>query len=79
MTSACAARLGLRDRGLVAEGYVADLAVWDPATIAARSSYERPLERAVGVSHVLVGGQLVLDEGRHTGLTPGRALKPLTA
>ena len=79
MTSACAARLGLRDRGLVAEGLVADLAIWDPATIAARSSYERPLERAVGVSHVLVGGQLVLDEGRHTGLTPGRALKPLTA
>ncbi len=77
MTSACALRLGVRDRGLVREGLVADLAVWDDKTIAARNSYEHPLELATGVSHVLVSGQLVLDEGRHTGATPGRALKPL--
>jgi N-acyl-D-amino-acid deacylase len=77
MTSACALRLGLRDRGLVREGMIADLAIWDDATIGARNSYERPLERAQGVSHVLVSGQLVLDEGRHTRATPGRALKPL--
>jgi N-acyl-D-amino-acid deacylase len=77
MTSACALRLGIKDRGLVREGMVADLAVWDERTIDARNSYERPLELAAGVSHVLVSGQLVLDDGRHTGATPGRALKPL--
>ena len=77
MTSACALRLGIRDRGLIREGMIADLAVWDDATIEAHSSYERPLERATGVSYVLVGGELVLDDGRHTGTTPGRALKPL--
>jgi N-acyl-D-amino-acid deacylase len=77
MTSACALRLGLRDRGLVREGLVADLAVWDDRTIATRNSFENPLKLANGVSHVLVNGQLVLDDGRHTGATPGRPLKPL--
>jgi N-acyl-D-amino-acid deacylase len=77
MTSAPASRLGLQDRGLVRAGMVADLAVWDERTISDRSTYEQPLLTARGVSHVLVSGQLVLDEGRHTGATPGRALKPL--
>ncbi|MBA2447106.1 MAG: amidohydrolase family protein [Chloroflexi bacterium] len=79
MTSAGALRLGLNDRGLIREGMVADLAVWDDRTIDALSTYERPLETAVGVSHVLVGGELVLEDGRHTGATPGRALTPLLA
>jgi N-acyl-D-amino-acid deacylase len=77
MTSAPALRIGLKDRGLVREGYVADLAVWDEQTIADRSTYENPLVTAQGVSHVLVSGQLVLHNGEHTGATPGRALKPL--
>jgi len=79
MTSACALRLGLKDRGLVREGFIADLAVWDPATINDRSTYAEPLVTAVGVSHVLVSGKFVLDNGAHTGATPGRALKPLLA
>jgi N-acyl-D-amino-acid deacylase len=77
MTSAPALRLGLKDRGLVREGFVADLAVWDEQTIADRSTWDEPMLTAVGVSHVLVSGRLVLDEGKHTGATPGRALKPL--
>lgn len=77
MTSSPALRLGLKDRGLVREGYVADLAVWDETTIADRSTYENPLITATGVSHVLVSGQFALTDGKHTGATPGRALKPL--
>lgn len=77
MTSAPALRIGLKDRGLVREGFVADLAVWDENTIADRSTYENPLVTATGVSHVLVSGTFVLDKGEHTGATPGRALKPL--
>jgi len=77
MTSAPALRLGLKDRGLVREGYVADLAVWDETTIADQSTYENPLLTATGVSHVFVSGQPVLTDGKHTGATPGRALKPL--
>lgn len=77
MTSASALRIGLKDRGLVREGFVADLAVWDETTIADRSTWEQPLLTATGVSCVLVSGELALDEGKHTGKTPGRALKPL--
>jgi N-acyl-D-amino-acid deacylase len=77
MTSASALRIGLKDRGLVREGFVADLAVWDENTIADRSTWEQPMLTAQGVSHVLVSGQVVLDNGEHTGATPGRALKPL--
>ena len=77
MTSACALRIGLKDRGLVREGFVADLAVWDDATIRDRSTYDEPLVTAVGVSHVFVSGQLCLDNGTQTDATPGRALKPL--
>jgi N-acyl-D-aspartate/D-glutamate deacylase len=56
---------------------VADLAVWDDQTIADRSTWEEPRVTAQGVSHVLVSGTFVLDEGKHAGATPGRALKPL--
>ena len=77
MTSAAALRIGLKDRGLVREGFVADLAVWDDQTIADRSTYENPLVTATGVSQVFVSGQLALENGQHTGATPGRALKPL--
>jgi len=77
LTSAPALRLGLKDRGLVREGFVADLAVWDEKTIADRSTYEQPLVTATGVSHVFVSGVLALANGQHTGATPGRALKPL--
>jgi N-acyl-D-amino-acid deacylase len=77
LTSSPALRLGLKDRGLVREGYVADLAVWDETTIADRSTYENPIVTATGVSHVFVSAQLALTDGKHTGATPGRVLKPL--
>ncbi|MFN8523794.1 MAG: D-aminoacylase [Chloroflexota bacterium] len=79
MTGACAARLGLKDRGVIREGAVADIAVWDDRAIADRSTYESPLQRAAGVSTVLVSGVPVLDAGSHTGATPGRVLRPLLA
>jgi N-acyl-D-amino-acid deacylase len=77
MTGACAARLALKDRGLIREGYAADIAVWDDATIIDNSTYEKPLQTASGVSYVLVNGTFTLDQGAHTGATAGRALKPL--
>jgi N-acyl-D-amino-acid deacylase len=77
MTSAPALRIGLKDRGLVREGLVADLSIWDENTIADRSTWDQPMLTAQGVSYVLVSGTLVLDNGQHTGATPGRALKPL--
>jgi N-acyl-D-amino-acid deacylase len=70
-----AANLGLDRRGLLKEGHFADLAVFDPATIADRATYEKPHQYAVGVRHVFVNGVQVLRDGEHTGALPGRALQ----
>ncbi len=75
MTGASAARLGLADRGLVADGFKADLAVFDPARVRALATYEDPRRYPEGIPYVLVNGQLVIDGGEHTGATPGRALR----
>jgi N-acyl-D-amino-acid deacylase len=70
-----AENLGLDRRGLLKTGYFADVAVFDPDTIADRATFEKPHQYAVGMKHVLVNGQIVLKDGEHTGATPGRALK----
>ena len=74
MTSLPATRVGLSERGLVRPGMKADLVVFDPATIRDRATFERPHAYAEGVSCVLVNGILVVDEGRLTGVRPGRVL-----
>ena len=76
MSAASAARIGLRDRGLIRPGLRADLVVFDPDAIAEQATWEQPRQLASGVSHVLVNGTPVLADGRHTGATPGRALRP---
>ena len=75
MSAAPAARIGTQDRGLLRPGLAADFVLFDPATIAERATWDEPRQLAEGVSHVVVNGQLVLSDGRHTGATPGRALK----
>lgn len=70
-----ARRFGLAGRGLVREGYVADLAVLDPLTVTDRATYADPRQPATGVDHVLVGGTLVLRDGELTGATPGQGLR----
>jgi putative CocE/NonD family hydrolase len=74
LTHLSAANLGLDARGLLREGYFADVVVFDPRTIADRASYEKPHQYAVGMRHVLVNGVRVLKDGEHTGAKPGRAL-----
>jgi N-acyl-D-amino-acid deacylase len=69
-----ATNLGLAGRGLLMEGYFADLVVFDPKTIADKATYEKPHQYAVGVRDVLVNGVPVLMNGEHTGAKPGRAL-----
>jgi N-acyl-D-aspartate/D-glutamate deacylase len=75
MTSLAAQRVGLADRGLLRAGLAADVVVFDPATIADRSTYERPRVVATGVRHVLVNGVPVVDDRRPTAARPGRALR----
>jgi dihydroorotase/N-acyl-D-amino-acid deacylase len=75
MTSAVATRLSIPDRGLLREGFHADVVVFDPQSIADRATYERPHQLSTGVRHVLVNGVSVVQDGRHTGAKPGRALR----
>jgi dihydroorotase/N-acyl-D-amino-acid deacylase len=75
MTSAVATRLSIHDRGLLKPGMYADVVVFDPATIADRATYEQPKQLSTGVRDVWVNGVQVLRDGKHTGATPGRALR----
>ena len=74
LTSLPATNLGLKDRGLLQTGMFADLVIFDPQTIADRSTFENPHQYSVGVRDVFVNGQHVLKNGQHTGAKPGRAL-----
>jgi N-acyl-D-amino-acid deacylase len=75
MTSAAAARLGLTDRGLLRDGFKADIVVFDPVRVRALATYEEPRRFPAGIEYVLVNGELVVDRGEHTGALPGRALR----
>jgi N-acyl-D-amino-acid deacylase len=74
MTSLPAQILGLRDRGQVREGFAADLAIFDPATVGETNSFEKPKSYAAGVPYTIVNGVLVVDGGKHTGARPGKPL-----
>ena len=63
-TSAVATRLSIPDRGLLREGFFADIAVFDPATIGDRSTFEQPHQMSVGVKMVFVNGTMVVREER---------------
>jgi dihydroorotase/N-acyl-D-amino-acid deacylase len=75
MSSAVARRLSIQDRGLLQEGMYADIAVFDPATIIDRATFERPHQLSTGVKYVFVNGVDVVREGRITGAKPGRIVR----
>jgi N-acyl-D-amino-acid deacylase len=72
MTSAPAARLGLADRGSIRDGLAADLVVFDPARVRANATYEEPRQFPDGIEWVVVGGEVVVERGAHTGARSGR-------
>ena len=74
MTSFAAARAGLRDRGLLKEGFPADLVAFDLGRVRAASTYADPLRYSEGFPYVAVNGVLVVDEGRISAARPGKAL-----
>ncbi len=75
MTSLNAAKLGLRDRGLLHPGLFADITIFDPGRVTDRSTYTDPFQYSEGIEYVVVNGQLVLDKGTHTRNQPGRVLR----
>ena len=75
LTSFPAANLRIAERGTLKEGYFADIAVFDPATIQDHATFSEPHQYSTGVMHVVVNGVPVLVDGEHTGQMPGRFVK----
>ncbi len=76
MTGMPAARLGLRDRGLLRPGFAADLAVFDPAAVRDEATFADPHRYPTGIPYVIVNGTVVVDGGRFTAAGTGRVLRP---
>jgi len=72
MTGAAAAQMGLRDRGILRERFMADLVVFNPKTVKDTATYERPHQYPTGIEYVVVNGVTVLDQKGLTGARPGR-------
>jgi N-acyl-D-amino-acid deacylase len=75
MTSLPAQTLGLRDRGVLRDGFKADIAIFDPTRVRSPATLENPKQFPQGIDYVIVNGKVVIDRGQHTGATPGRALR----
>lgn len=75
MTFLPAQKLGLRDRGIVREGFWADIVVFSPTEVLDMATFEEPAKFPKGIEYVLVNGKLVVSEGRHTGAVPGMLLR----
>ena len=74
MSSQSARRLGIHDRGLITKGYFADITIFDPDEIIDKATFENPHQYAIGTKFVLVNGTVVVENGQHTGVRPGRIL-----
>jgi len=75
MTGLTAATVGLRDRGLIAEGMAADVLVFDPEKVVDRATFAQPYERAEGFDMVLINGVVVREQGEFTDARPGVLLR----
>jgi N-acyl-D-amino-acid deacylase len=75
MSGLTARQLHIADRGLIKEGFAADLVLFDPATVADRATFTDPFQYPVGIPTVVVNGRVVLENGRHTGERPGVVIR----
>ena len=75
MTGGPAKRVGLRDRGLLREGYYADITVFDPRRVIDRANFEVPNQHPEGVKFVITNGQISVDNGKRTAALAGRPLR----
>jgi len=75
MSGAPAARVGLRDRGLLREGMFADIVVFDPEKVIDQATFESPNQYPIGIDYVLVNGKISVDKGQRTPALAGRVLR----
>ena len=75
MTSFPAQRLGIPDRGLLRDGFKADIVLFDPDTVKTNATKDDPKHYPVGIDYVIINGRVVIDQGDNTGDLPGRGLR----
>lgn len=75
MTGLSAGKVGLKQRGLLREGYFADLTIFDPQTVIDRATFEQPNQYPIGINYVIVNGQLEVENGQRTPANAGRVLR----
>jgi N-acyl-D-amino-acid deacylase len=75
MTSLSAAKVGIRERGMLQSGFFADITVFDEKRIVDHATYGEPFQQSEGVDYVIVNGRVVLEHEKHTGMRPGRPLR----
>ncbi len=75
MTGHTAGVFGFKDRGILKPGAIADITVFDPDTVLDRATFEKPTTPSDGIEHVIVSGDVVLENGRQTAARPGRLVR----
>ena len=75
MTSLSAEKLRLKRKGLLAKNYDADITIFNPDTITDTATFEEPRQHPVGIGWVIVNGEVVVEQGKHTGARPGRTVR----
>ncbi len=75
MTSLPAQTFGIKEKGLLKEGFDADIVLFDPETIIDKATYDDPIQKPEGISWVMVNGQVAVENGKITGATSGRVLR----
>ena len=75
MTSLPAQKFNLKNKGLLREGADADVVVFDEATVTDHSTFEKPHQYSTGFNYVVVNGEVVVSDGKHTGVRSGRAVR----
>ncbi|HJN13199.1 MAG TPA: D-aminoacylase [Pirellulaceae bacterium] len=75
MTSLNAAKIGIKERGLLKQGFFADITIFAPDRVIDQATYTNPFQYNDGIEFVIVNGNLVLDRTKHTGIRAGRAIR----
>jgi len=75
MTGLPASNVGLKQRGLIREGYFADITIFNPDTVIDRATFEEPNQYPVGINFVIVNGKVEVDSGQRTPALAGRVLR----
>ena len=78
MTALPAAAMGLKDRGMIAEGYKADLTLFNPDTVVDLATFEKPHQYSNGIEYVIINGKLAIDQTEFKAVKSGQVLKKNT-